>query len=493
MPDFLDLEIIIKSKVPIVIIESFEELRLIELIKNIGQKNQLSVFVWSVTKGLTRVDSEYSTSERLTEEPDQVLKHIQKQHNSALYILCDLHPYLKDHPVNVRLLKEIALNHEQVPNTLLCVSHALELPAELKKYSAQFELTMPGEEQLHSIVREEALKWRHDNQGLKVQTNKEALDALVRNLRGLSRTDARRLARGAIADEGAITDSDIPKVNQARFQLLNMDGVLNYEFDTTKFNEVGGLSNLKAWLADRESVFLGNNNETLDLPKGILLLGVQGGGKSLAAKAVAGAWQLPLLRLDFGALYNKYFGESEKNLRESLAMAEAMSPCVLWMDELEKGISTSDNDNGISKRLLATLLTWMAERKEKVFLVATSNDISRLPPELIRKGRFDEIFFVDLPKKDVRQTIFDIHLEKREQSTKLLDTKALAVASDGFSGAEIEQVVVSACYSAVARKEPLTTTHLLEEIASTQPLSVIMEENISNLRQWALEKTVPAD
>lgn len=493
MPDLKDLDIIIRSKVPIVVIESFEELRIIELIKKIGDQKQLPVYLWSVTEGLSRVDSGYATQERLTEEPDQALKHIRKQEKPGLYIFCDLHPFLKEHPKNIRLLKEIALNYEQVSNTVVCVSHAMDIPGEVKKFTAQFKLNMPNEEQLFSIVREEASRWSAENKGLKIQANKDSLDALVRNLRGLTRSDARRLARGAIVDDGAITASDIPQINQARFQLMNMDGVLSYEFDTAKFDEVGGLSKLKAWLSDRKDAFLTNDNSGLDTPKGILLLGVQGGGKSLAAKAVAGVWQLPLLRLDFGALYNKFIGETERNLRESLAMAEAMSPCVLWLDELEKGIAVGDNDNGVSKRLLATLLTWLAERKEKVFLVATCNDISHLPPELVRKGRFDEIFFVDLPSEQIRQLIFAIHLKKRGQAPELVNIKVLAAATDGFSGAEIEQVVVSAFYTAAARKEPVTTTHLLDEISATQPLSVIMEDEVNKLREWALERTVSAD
>lgn len=494
MSDLKDLDIIIRSKVPIVVVESFEERRCIELIQKIGEQKKLPVYVWSVIDGLVRVDSGYATQERLTEESDQALKHIRKQERPGLYIFCDLHPYLKDHPKNIRLLKEVALNYEQVPNTLLCVSHAFDVPSEIKKYTARFELNIPNEEQLFNIVREEALKWSQENQGKKIKASKAALDALVRNLRGLTRSDARRLAHGAIVDDGAITDSDIPTLNQVRFQLMDAGGVLTYEYDTVRFNEVGGLSKLKTWLSDREAAFLGGSQHTeLDAPKGILLLGVQGGGKSLAAKAVAGAWQLPLLRLDFGTLYNKFYGETERNLRDSLSLSEAMSPCVLWLDELEKGIAVGDNDNGVSKRLLATLLTWMAERKHKVFIVATSNDISHLPPELVRKGRFDEIFFVDLPDNETRQLIFDIHLCKRGQDPKLIDTAALANAAEGFSGAEIEQVVVSACYTAATRREPVTTTHVLEEIAGTKPLSVIMEADINALRTWALEKTVSAD
>lgn len=493
MPDLKDLDIIIKSRIPIVVIESHEEPRIIELVKRIGDQKLMPVHSWSVTRGLRRIDGKYATNERLTEAPDRLLIHIQKQERPAIYVLCDFHPYLRDEHKNIRLLKEIALNHEAVPNTLICISHSLDMPMEVKKYSAKLKVVMPSDEQIYNIVRDEAFKWTQENQRAKVVANKECLNALVNNLRGLSRTDVRRLARGAIVDDGAINSSDIPRVNQARFQLLNMDGVLNYEFDTTKFDEVGGLSKLKTWLADRKSVFLGDDSNTLDPPKGILLLGVQGGGKSLAAKAVAGAWKIPLLRLDFGTLYNKFFGESERNLRESLSLAEAMSPCVLWLDELEKGIAVGDNDNGVSKRLLATLLTWMAERKEKVFLVATSNDISHLPPELVRKGRFDEIFFVDLPKKDVRKTIFEIHLGKRDIASDSIDLEVLATATEGFSGAEIEQVVVSACYNVAGSKEIITTAHLLEEIACTQPLSVIMSEEINSLRQWAEERTVFAD
>jgi SpoVK/Ycf46/Vps4 family AAA+-type ATPase len=223
-----------------------------------------------------------------------------------------------------------------------------------------------------------------------------------------------------------------------------------------------------------------------------LLLGVQGGGKSLAAKAVAGLWGLPLMRMDVGALYNKYHGETERNLREALKLADAMSPCVLWLDEIEKGMSQDGNDNGVSQRLLGTLLTWMAERTTRVFIVATSNDISRLPPELIRKGRLDEIFFVDLPDEAVRQDIFSIHLSKRYCDPQQFDLGQLAVATDGFSGSEIEQAIVAALYASSAETRVLDTATLLKEIAATSPLSVVMAEQITRLRLWAADRTIPA-
>jgi SpoVK/Ycf46/Vps4 family AAA+-type ATPase len=282
-------------------------------------------------------------------------------------------------------------------------------------------------------------------------------------------------------------------VMKAKHRLLRGDDVLSIEFDTARFADVGGLHSLKQWLEQRKPAFLGESkNGSLEPPRGMLLLGVQGGGKSMAAKATAAMYNVPLLRLDFAAIYNKYHGETERNLRESLKTAESMSPCVLWIDEIEKGISSSDSDGGTSQRVLGTLLTWMAEKKSPVFLVATANDIERLPAELIRKGRFDEIFFIDLPDTKVRQEIFAIHLHKRELAPTRFDTKMLANQSEGFSGAEIEQVIVSALYANHALGGDLETQQLLEEILRTKPLSVVMREKVAHLRQWAAERTVPA-
>jgi SpoVK/Ycf46/Vps4 family AAA+-type ATPase len=259
---------------------------------------------------------------------------------------------------------------------------------------------------------------------------------------------------------------------------------------------VGGQRNLKKWLERRRPVFAGDASASgLDIPKGVLLLGVQGGGKSLAAKAIAGSWAAPLLRLDVGALYNKYHGETERNLREALETAEAMAPCVLWLDEIEKGLSTGgdSSDGGVSRRVLGALLTWMSDRKSRVFMVATANDISRLPPELMRKGRFDEIFFVDLPSEEVRAEIFTIHLQKRSQTPDLFDVGILAARAKGFSGAEIEQVVIAGMYEAYANNTALSTALLNNEIKNTRPLSVIRAEEVNDLREWASERTVKAD
>jgi SpoVK/Ycf46/Vps4 family AAA+-type ATPase len=254
------------------------------------------------------------------------------------------------------------------------------------------------------------------------------------------------------------------------------------------------MERLKIWLSQRKTAF-GRDGAAahLDPPKGILLIGIQGCGKSLAAKATAGILGVPLLRLDFGSLYDKYHGETERKLRESLNTADVMSPCVLWIDEIEKGLAGSGGETGTTQRVLGSFLTWMAEKKSTVFVVATANDITAMPPELIRKGRFDEIFFIDLPRQRVRATIFAIHLTSRSQALKDFDIEKLASSSQGFSGAEIEQAVVSALYAAHAKAQALSTEHLQEEIQQTKPLSVVMRERVSGLRQWADGRTVPAD
>ena len=319
-----------------------------------------------------------------------------------------------------------------------------------------------------------------------------ALELLVENLGGLTTSDTRRLARKAIFDDGALSHADLPATTQAKYELLNRSGVLTFEHDTAKFADVGGLERLKTWLKHRKPAFDGSAPE-LESPKGLLLLGVQGCGKSLAARAAAGVFQVPLLRLDFAAVYNKWHGESERNLRDTLRTAELMAPCVLWIDEIEKGVATGDGDSGTSRRALGTFLTWLAEKKSASFVVATANDISALPPELVRKGRFDEIFFVDLPDAEVRGEILDIHTQRRGLQLTPADRARLVQASDGFSGAEIEQAVVSALYGARATNEKAGGVHVLNELGATRPLSLVMAERIAALRLWAAERTVPAD
>lgn len=484
-----DLEVLIRSRVPIILVETSDEPRALEVFKRLALRIGQPVMRWSVTTGLQRLDLELQPQAH-AREPAQALGQIKATATAGIYLLLDFHPYLED-PAHVRMIKEIALGYGDAAHTLVFISHRCELPADLHALAARFELSLPGREALEQQVREEAQVWARAHPGRKVKTDSRTLDQLLTQLRGLATGDARRLIRNAIHDDGAITESDLPGVMQAKYRLLDQGGALSFELDTAQFGDVGGLERLKRWLLQRRDIFL-EADTALDPPRGILLVGVQGGGKSLAAKAVAGLWQLPLLRLDFGALYNKFFGETERNLRNALATAEAMSPCVLWVDEIEKAIASGDYDSGTSKRVLGTLLTWMAERRATVFLVATANRIDNLPPELIRKGRLDEIFFVDLPDSTTREKIFAIHLGKRGHAAASFDLPRLAAASDGFSGSEIEQAVVAGLYLAREQGETLDTPHLLTELARTRPLSVVMAEPLQALRAWAADRTVPA-
>ena len=487
-----DLELILKSHIPIVVVESHEEVRVLDLLAQLAIKLFKPLYRWTITEGLERKDMDLPP-QSVHSPPGEVLKHIKAIRQDAVFVLSDFHPYLND-PTHVRLLKDIAQDSRETKTTLVLLSHELEMPAELQKYSARFEMALPNKEELEQIIRDTAVEWTQKNPRKQVRTDRKTLDAFIRNLSGLTFRDAQRLVRKAIYDDGAITQDDLPPVMQAKYELLNADGVLNFEYETASFGDVGGLANLKRWLDQRRAVFHGEIEAPgLDTPKGILLLGVQGCGKSLAAKAVAGIWAVPLLRIDFGALFNKWHGESERNLREALKTAEVMSPCVLWMDEIEKGLSSSDSDGGVSQRMLGTLLTWMSEKKAPAFIVATANDIERLPPELVRKGRFDEVFFVDLPKADARERIFAIHLQKRGLDPANFDMAKLAGATEGFSGSEIEQVVVSGLYSSHAQGEQLNDGHLVAEAGQTRPLSVIMAEKINYLRDWASQRTVPSD
>ncbi len=490
MPEQKDLELLIHGHTPILQIETHEEKRALDLLIRIATQNVIPLFKWTVTEGLRRVDIDLGV-QRHNAEPGSVLGHIKSSDVDGIYVLLDFDPYINE-PVNERYIKEIAMQYEGSRNKLVFISHKIDIPAGLSKRVARFELKLPDVKALEQIIRDEAGKWQMES-GRRLTTESKTLQRLMQNLRGLTFNDARRLIRNVIVDDGAISEDDLPEVMRAKYQLLNRDDVLSFEFETTRFSEVGGMRTLKRWLQQREKIFHGLIDQAgIDTPKGVLLLGVQGCGKSLAAKAIAGIWKVPLLRFDFGALYDKYIGESEKNLRDSLKTAEVMAPCVMWIDEIEKGIA-SGNDEGTSKRILGSLLTWLAENRASVFIVATANNIDDLPPELVRKGRLDEIFFVDLPKRDVRKQIFAIHLDKREVNTSEIDLDRLAAETDGFSGSEIEQAVVSAIYSGYGGDTPVATDSLLEAIRATRPLSVVMDAQIQQLRQWAESRTVPVD
>jgi hypothetical protein len=485
-----ELAALLRSRVPLVVIETRDEARVRSLVvSSAGQaRPPLPVFEWLVTEGLRRTDTDLGSAQRFNSDPTQVLRSI-REGIAGVYVLLDFHPYLDD-PVNLRLLKDIAQDYPRVPRTVVLVSQDLELPAELETYSARFDVAFPSREERRAIVEETAREWAREHQSV-VRADAESVTRLVENLAGLSLSDTRRLARAAVFDDGAVTPSDSPAVMRAKYELLNRGGVLSYEYGTAGMADIAGMDHLTQWLSRRRPAFDGTAPD-LDPPRGILLLGVQGCGKSLAAKASAGIFGVPLLRLDLAGVHDKYVGESERRLRESLATADVMAPCVVWIDEVEKGLAPSESDTGTSRRVLGTFLTWLAEKRGHVFVVATANDISALPPELIRKGRFDEVFFVDLPTAAVRAEILVIHATRRGITLEQSEIEVIAAATEGFSGAELEQAIASAEYAAHAQGRVVEAGHILDEVRATRPLSVVMAERVTALRLWASTRTVPA-
>lgn len=487
-----DLEAIIRSRTPLIAVESNEEPQIVSMVRQIASRLQIKAYRWTVTEGLRAFDPCDQPQQSVVRSPE-ILSYIKSSAKYSLFVLLDFHPFLQD-ATHVRHLKDIALSYSRHYSTVVLVGYAVQVPEELRPFTAQFRLPLPTLAELRAIVIEAAADWGAENGQREVQTTNKALDLLVRNLAGLTATDARRLAIKVISDDGVITDSEMPEVMRAKYELLGRDSPLSFEYETAKFSEIGGMRRLRAWLEVRKSFFVEGAQSHLDPPRGVLLLGVQGCGKSLAAKAAAGIFGVPLLRLDFGVLYNKYYGETERNLRKAFETAEIMSPCVLWMDEIEKGLAVGDgDDDGLSRRVLGALLTWLSERRKPVFIVATANDITRLPPEMVRKGRFDEIFFVDLPSAGNRRDILTIHLGKRSLDPAQFQLEALMEATAGFSGSEIEQAIVSAMYTAHAQGRGVSQADLLAEIQQTRPLSVVMAEKVEELRVWAAGRTVPCD
>jgi ATP-dependent 26S proteasome regulatory subunit len=490
--DIKELEGLLAARMPIVAIESREEAKLLQMFERFTMLNERSLWTWSVTSGLRKADGRESAFN--TTRIEDALRHIDKSPANAIYLFLDAHRFLDD-PVVLRQIKDIAAQSEATHRMLVFLSAKLGVPAEIEHLTARFRPALPDPERITQILNDEARRYREAT-GAQVKANREALAVVAQHLGGLTEEDVRRLARMAIQD-GEVSAADVARLLKAKHDLVASSEILVLETGVPDSDQLGGLGNLKRWLKVRREAFLNPPAaSSLPPPKGVLLLGVQGAGKSLAAKCVAGAWQLPLYRLDFGALYQKYHGETERNIREALAVANAMAPCVLWMDEIEKGVaadSGGESDGGVSRRGLGTLLTWMNERTSRVFMVATANDIAQLPPELLRKGRFDEIFFIDLPRAAAREEILRIHLRRNRQDPAAFDIARLAAQCEGFSGAEIEQAIVAALYEAHAEKKTPDNEAVERELKRTRPLSVVMAEKVAALREWARERTVTAD
>lgn len=497
MSELQDLTALIRANTPLIVIETQEEARIVALFRQALMQVWRALYRWSITEGLRRIDLDREDEPSGPPDASAVLQAIKQADQRGIYLLLDVVPYL-GYASHQRLLRDIVERRHCQPHVLVLIGARIELPAELEALAARFNPRLPDANALLKMVQEEAAGYAREFGGRRVEVDGEAVKQVVRNLQGLSLIDARRIARQLIYADGALNAADLPQLAKLKFELLNRSGHLHYEYDATRFADVAGARRLKRWIEQRRAVFAGAAPPGLDPPKGVLLLGVQGCGKSMLAKATAAGFGVPLLRLDFGSLYDKYHGETEKNLRTALAAAEQLAPCVLWIDEIEKGLASGGEDGGVSRRVLGYLLTWMAERGGAagaggVFIVATANQVHELPAELLRKGRFDEIFFVDLPDADTRVELLRVHLARRKLREDDFALPALAAAANGFSGAEIEQAIVSGLYAAHAESRPLDTELLMQEVRGTRPLSVMMAEQVQALREWARERTVPAD
>jgi ATP-dependent 26S proteasome regulatory subunit len=550
MTDTLDrLKVLINSSTPIVVMETSEEMRAVNMVRAACTELNMATFEWSIADGLLRSGSNApvqpradqssvwgqggqpqaqsrtalspggSEAERLTRavmssmgsgaaaaaaggsiyntrEPVQALANMESMTIEAVFILKDFHRHMDD-PVVVRRLRDVGQKFSANRRTVIITAPELAVPAELTTLVEYFDLPLPDRERLRDIVHDTFTRLSK-TYTLKLQLDAAGVDAIAANLRGLTEEEADRAMSQALVTRYALCAETVTDVLEAKKQLLRHSGMLEFIEASDSMSAVGGLENLKHWLAQRRGAWEdGARAFGLEPPHGVIILGVQGCGKSLCARAVAGEWKLPLVKFDTSAVYDKYIGETEKRIRKVFQVAEGLAPCVLWIDELEKvfagsGPDSASADAGVSSRLLASFLSWMQDRKSPVFVAATCNNVTVLPPELIRKGRFDELFFVDLPNQAERRQIFSIQLAKRKRNSADFDLEAAATAAKGYSGAEIDAAVQGAMYAAYSGKTPLTTQLLLNALAQTVPLSTTRAEEINELRQWAQTRAVPA-
>ena len=477
-----DLKSLVLSFHSLIAIETVEEERVRSLLHEVAVDLGLPMFEWSLTGGFHRFAGAAIGE---TRDPLAALRHIESiAGNDAIYLLEDMAPHLTT-PAIARPLRDLAQRLTSTRSAVVLTGDPIELPKDIEALAVRFALELPDPEELRDLLRSviDAVGAR---QKVSVELRREEAQQLIHALSGLTLHQARQVIAQAIVEDGRLSGDDIRTVIRAKGEMIERGGILDFFPVQENAFELGGFARLKAWL---DSAQVGFSPEAralnLEAPKGILLVGVQGCGKSLAAKFVARQWQLPLLKLDAGRLYDKYVGESEKNFRKATALAEAMAPVVLWIDEVEKVFAqggSGEADGGLSQRLFGSFLTWLQEKKGEVFVVGAANDLMSVPPELLRKGRFDEIFFVDLPSVEERESIFTIHLSLRKQDPSKFDLAALAAATEGFSGAEIEQAVVAALYRALQRKQPLTDAGIIEAARSTIPLCVTRAEDVAQVR-----------
>lgn len=484
-----DLRLLLASRHPLIVAAMEDESRFMAFVRRAAQLCAFPVWTWSVTQGLRR---DGMTMQMGTQDPKLALAFIAAVTDAGVFVLNDLRPALAD-PAVVRRIKEIALAAKP-GQSIVITGPTAEVPVELAGIALPWTLEPPAKEEVVALVRRVVADLTART--FAVAIGEPEVAGLVEAVQGLSLPEAERLILRAALADGRLDAGDVAAVRNAKAELLEADGVLELvSTDAGTLDGVGGMDNLKRWLAIRGRGFeQGAREFGLEPPRGVLVTGVPGCGKSLVAKTLARTWGMPLVLLDPGSIYGSFVGESEARLRSALDTVEAMAPVVVWIDEIEKGFAagSGSGDSGVSQRVLGTFLRWMQDRPPGVFLVATSNDVEKLPPELLRRGRFDEIFFVDLPRADERRSVFELHLRRRNRDPAVFEMDNLVAASEGFSGAEIEGVIVGAMYRAYSSGGELGTQDLLTELAATTPLSRTRAEDIVAMRAWAQGRATPA-
>jgi len=485
-----DLQLLIKSRYCIIVVETAEEERAGILLRNLAAQLRLPFFTWTRTKGLRRDGGEGTVY--ATTEPASALGHVEASGLPALYHFQGLGDYLEDKIIAGKL-KDAADQFSRTSGAIVLTGQGVSLPDPLKPMTAILQLSTPEVGEYRDLLQRLLRDLTH-RMPVRVEMKSEDFARLLNNLRGLTLMEAEKILTKIIVEDGRLSAADITAAVEAKKAIVEREGVLEYFPAEENMADIADLAGLKSWLVERRALLTDPGRAAqfgLPFPKGVLLLGVPGCGKSLCAKAVAREWGLPLLKLDPTNLYNKYVGESEKNFRKAMSTAEKMAPVVLWIDELEKAFSASggEEDGGLSMRIFGTFLSWLQDRKGDVFVVATANDVSLLPPEFLRKGRFDEIFFVDLPDAEARSALLTIHLKRRGKDPGGFDLPTLVQATEGFGGSEVEQAIVAGLYTAFANRQELTTAVLLDEISRTRPLAQTLGDKIDHLRTWAKERT----
>jgi ATP-dependent 26S proteasome regulatory subunit len=489
-----EIEVLIRARYPLIYVITWEEQRLLKHVMKIGARLGKSVFEWSVTTGLVPAGTSIQSQKHkdtATQDPlvalDNVIEHVEP----ALYVFKDFHPFLKGQNMSViRRLREVSSSMQNTYKTIIIVSPIFELPAELEKDLTVVDFDLPGENDFAALVTKIVDEVK-GNPKLNVVMDNRVREQIVHALLGLTLTEAENVLAKTLVEHRCLGEKSLDVIHSEKKQIIRKSGLLEYYDAEEGFESVGGLDAMKSWLLKRYVAFTGQARQYgLPPPKGVLLLGVQGCGKSLMAKTISNTWKLPLLRFDVGKVFGSLVGSSEQNIRRAIKVAESVAPVVFWIDEIDKAFrgsrgSGASTDSGTSARVFGTFLTWLSEKNQPVFVVATANDVSLLPPELLRKGRFDEIFFVDLPAFAERKAIFEIHLKKRKIDPRAFDIDALGRASVGYSGAEIEEAVISTMFDAFYEKKPVTTERLLKSIGQTVPLSKTMSEDVDGLRKWA--------